>query len=275
MTAVAVAAVILAGVFTLSAGTKLASPSRTASAAHDLGLPSVLATPVGWVLAPVELGLAVGLLVPGALRIAAAAILALLVTFSAVTVAALITGRRPTCHCFGNLHPVPIGRATLICNVALAGLTTLVLFAGQDSVWRVGQYVTSVELLGLLIAALFAVVAVLAWMVVQLSRQHGRLLVRLDELQLDGQSLASVEDGIEGRGLPINTPAPMLELPDQRGHLVSLAQRWVDRPALLVFLDESCAPCRDLAPDVLALAARAPEAFTVTVVTLGDWLDEP
>jgi peroxiredoxin len=60
------------------------------------------------------------------------------------------------------------------------------------------------------------------------------------------------ESRIERNGLKAGTPAPLFQLPDLQGHVVSLAE-YRGRRVLLVFSDPQCGPCDELAPDLARL----------------------
>ena len=46
----------------------------------------------------------------------------------------LARGRRPDCHCFGQLHSEPIGAGTLVRNGVLAALAALLVWQGPERV---------------------------------------------------------------------------------------------------------------------------------------------
>ena len=106
-----------------------------------------------------------------------------------------------------------------------------------------------------ILALTFAWLAILAggWLGWQLLRQNGRLLLRLDDL---GKRLDALEFGDERKpdGLPLESVAPEIELPDLAGGRQSLAQ-YRGQPALLIFFNPDCGFCRELLPK-LATASR-------------------
>lgn len=114
-------------------------------------------------------------------------------------------------------------------------------------------------LLGLLISA-FLVVCVVALagslaLVYQLTRQHGRLLLRLEALEkevgLDEPPLGHTHsDG--PAGLPVGTPFPPFELPELGDRIVRLAD-FNGRRVLLVHWSPACGFCELIAPDLAEL----------------------
>jgi hypothetical protein len=77
----------------------------------------------------------------------------------------LAHGRKPDCHCFGQLHPEPVSRSTLIRNGLLAVLAGFIVWQGQyntgpSAVSWVGRLAMT-ELL--LVMDVFAVLAVECW----------------------------------------------------------------------------------------------------------------
>ena len=93
----------------------------------------------------------------------------------------------------------------------------------------------------------------LLFVLFQLLRQQGRILLRLDGLEKVGagpvpglRTRPLSESRIVRDGLKAGTPAPGFSLPDIHGGTVSLNQ-FRGRKVLLVFSDPQCGPC-----DVLA-----------------------
>jgi len=75
--------------------------------------------------------------------------------------------------------------------------------------------------------------------------------------------------GIGGSGLKAGTPAPVFQLPDLQGRMVSL-QEYRGRRVLLFFSDPQCGPCDELAPQLVRLhRERAHDGLGVIVVGRG------
>lgn len=107
---------------------------------------------------------------------------------------------------------------------------------------------------GMIIVAIglaWLAIACIGWLVWQLLRQNGRLLLRLDELE---QRLNELEFG-EGKapvGWPVGGEAPVFDLPDLASNRKSLAQ-YRGQPLLLIFFNPACGFCRELLPRLTAL----------------------
>ena len=101
--------IALSGVFIVAAVGKFADRPGSRKSMQDFGVPAVFAGFFGLVVPVVELLAAVAL-IPGATAwYGAAACLALLFAFIAGISFNLALGRKPDCHCFGQIHSSPIG----------------------------------------------------------------------------------------------------------------------------------------------------------------------
>ena len=103
------------------------------------------------------------------------------------------------------------------------------------------------------VIVLVGLIAVEGWFVLNLTSQHGRLLLRLDALEDSIHARASAGGTAHGThaGLAIGSRAPDFELPGLTGGSVTLrALLESSRPLLLVFSDPGCGPCNALLPEV-------------------------
>jgi hypothetical protein len=211
--ALVVARLLLALVLLSAGAAKLADREGTRQAIVDFGAPSALAAPLGLLLLLAELAIAATLLPASTAWWGALGTLALLSVFVVGITYNLARGRKPDCHCFGQLHSAPAGWKTLARNGVLTAVAGFVLWEGYDGVgpsaltWL--GALSAVQLLGLLGGVL--VLALLAgqwWFLVHLLRQNGRLLVRLEALEAtlaSGGSVATSENGTpihQAEGLP-------------------------------------------------------------------------
>ena len=108
-----------------------------------------------------------------------------------------------------------------------------------------------------IVQALFAIA--LIFVLFQLLKQQGRILLRLDGLERVAASPAPEvrtrelrESRIVRDGLKAGAPAPRFSLPDIHGGMVSLDQ-FRGRKVFLVFSDPQCGPCDTLAPKLVRL----------------------
>ncbi len=114
--------------------------------------------------------------------------LALLLLFVSGISANLARGRKPECHCFGQLHSSPAGWKTLARNGVLAAFAGFVLWQGYDgtgpsAVAWVADLSTnqSLGLVGGLVT--LGLLAAQWWFLIHLLRQNGRLLTRIEALE--------------------------------------------------------------------------------------------
>ena len=113
-------------------------------------------------------------------------------------------------------------------------------------------------------------VGVVCWLVYQLMRQNGRLLVRIEALEQRLGQVGMAPEPDRPRGLPVGSNAPAFELPDLDGGRVALEQ-FRGRRVLLIFFDPGCGFCRQMAPHLAALPADGGDGRPVPlVVTAGD-----
>jgi uncharacterized membrane protein YphA (DoxX/SURF4 family) len=110
--ALLIARLALAMTFAVAGAAKLADLAGSRRALEEFGLPLPLALPLGTFLPVVEIGIAAAWVPVVSGWWGATAALALLVVFTAGIAGTLIAGRRPDCHCFGQLYSAPIGWGT-------------------------------------------------------------------------------------------------------------------------------------------------------------------
>ncbi|MBV8958339.1 MAG: DoxX family membrane protein [Actinobacteria bacterium] len=125
-----IARVVLAVVFAVAAVGKLADRPGTRGALVDFGVPESLADPGALVLPFAELTVSAFCLVGPVAVWGAMGALVLLAFFSTGIAVSLASGRRPDCHCFGQLHSAPAGPGTLARNAVFIVLAGLVLWRG-------------------------------------------------------------------------------------------------------------------------------------------------
>ena len=270
--ALLVARILLAVVFAVAGLTKLADRAGSQRALGGFGVPAALAAPLGVLLPLAELAVAVALIPVAWAWWGALGALALLLLFVAGIGAALARGRRPDCHCFGQLHSAPAGWSTLARNAALAGVAAFIVWQGRDDAGRSAVAwlggLTGVQWVGVMGAALaLGALATLTWLVIQLLLQNGRLLTRVEVLEA---RLGLAPDGSTPAGLPVGTPAPTFGLPDLHGETVTLdALRAVGKPVLLLFSDPGCGPCNALMPEIGRWQREHAARMTIALISRG------
>lgn len=265
------ARVSLAAVFAVAGAAKLADRGGARAALAGFGVPARAVAPLAVALPLAELAIAVAVLPAATAPYAAVAAVALTALFALAIARALRAGRAPDCHCFGRLHSAPAGPGTLARNGLLAGLAAAVAVDGlltADGAPAFGELSLSTTAAaalggGLLLALLVSGAAWFGW---ELLRQNGRLLERVDRLEAAGSAASAPLAGAP-RGGPLGgvglaggvidgatgATAPDLVLAGLDGAAVPLSSLGGDgRPALLLFSDPSCGPCRALLPEVAA-----------------------
>src|SRR5262249_23794370 len=125
--ALLLARVPLVVVFLLAGLGKLADPIGSLEAMTAFGVPAKLVRPAALLLPFLEIAAAIMLLFAGGVRWGALGALALLVLFIAGISYNLALGRRPNCHCFGQIHSAPIGPGTLVRNFVLLAVATFIV----------------------------------------------------------------------------------------------------------------------------------------------------
>lgn len=276
--ALVVARLVLAGVFIVAGGAKLADMPGSREALTGFGIPARVAYPLGTLLPFAELAVAGLLLFGSTARAGAAGALSLLILFAIGISVSIARGRAPECHCFGQLHSEPAGPQTLARNLVLAAIAVFALFAGDSA--GPGASEGLAELEG---AEWLAVAATLVFLlalasgtaaVLGLLRQNGRLLLRIEALEAalhaGGIPIPQLlEPGLD-RGLPVGTPAPDFSLPGLDGEEVTLdALRAGGNPVLLVFTDPNCGPCRQLMPKLAEWQRSRARDLTIAVISGG------
>jgi peroxiredoxin len=254
---------LLAGVFAVAGLAKLADRRGTREGIEAFGVHRTLARPAAILLPISEIAVAVALLPAASAWVGSVGALGLLGAFAAGIALNLARGRRPECHCFGQVYSRPIGRETLIRNGLLAGAAGFVAVQGPAGIgpgaldWAATLSATALlaVVAGLVLAA---AIALQGWLLANILRQHGRLLLRVEQLEkrVSGAApQAGTEDGEVAKeappGLPVGSPAPAFRLSGVFDETLTLdALRAPGKPLVLVFSDPGCGPCNALLPEI-------------------------
>jgi len=247
----------------------------------EFGCPHPLAGPVAFLLPLTELATAVALVPSASATWGGVAAIGLLMAFSAAIAVNLARGRRPDCHCFGQLHSAPASPAALARNITLAAVVGFVVWhggeAGSDPIaWT--QKVSGTDLAMLIVGTVCLVLfAFGGWFMFQLLMQHGRLLARVESLEealrTQGVAVGTSEQpqlAPAPAGLPIGAPAPIFDLPNLDGERVSLDSLLAaKRPVLLTFTHPGCDPCKSLLPQLARWQQNFAEQLTIALLSEG------
>jgi peroxiredoxin/uncharacterized membrane protein YphA (DoxX/SURF4 family) len=282
-----IARLLLALLFVVAGISKLADRRGSRQAIIDFGVPTALAAPLGVLLPLAELAVAVALVPAATAWWGAAGALALLILFIMGISINLARGRKPDCHCFGQLHSAPAGWKTLARNGALVAVAGYVLWqsyvggAGPSAIAWLGA-LSTVQLLGLLGGVVVLALLAGQWsFLVHLLRQNGRLLVRLEAMEetLAGLAAAggaaSSQNGTplhpEAEGLPMGSTAPDFSLRGLHGETLTLqALRAPGKPVMALFTDPGCGPCNALLPEVGRWQEEHAHKLTLSLVSRGE-----
>jgi peroxiredoxin len=271
------ARLLLAGIFALAAIAKLVDRSDSRKISLEFGLPVWLA-PLVALLPLVELLIAASLLSTITTWWGSVAGMILLLVFISTISANLMRGNRPTCNCFGQLRSAPVGQVTLYRNGLFAVLAGFIIWHGKDdpglSILQTLNNLPGDQLVFFLVAVVFLVLSVIeGWLIFHLLRQHGRLLLKIDnlDLRLNAANIPPVPDVHRTpAGLPAGSSAPGFSLPLLSGGTLSLdALRERRRPVVLIFSDPHCGPCNELLPEVATWEAKYAGRITIALVSRG------
>ena len=288
------ARLVLAAVFLLAGVAKLADPRGASKAFAEFGLAKAPAALLALVLPVIEMGVAVALIPAQSAWYGAWAALALFGIFIAAITINLIRGRKPDCHCFGQLHSAPVGRSTLIRNAVLGAIAAWLVALGPmhdgPSLWDYLIKAGDNE------RRLFAVAGfIMAFLVWRASKQRRAEPVEsaepwaLDwEDEEEGPAAATPAPKspptqprpprdpalrkilLEGNGWPVGTRAPDFTLPDTSGQKCSLeSMREQGKTICLVFSSPHCEPCRALWPYVTRWAKEYEQGLNTMVISRG------
>lgn len=287
---------LLAGVFLLAGATKLADPRGWRNALRDFSLPAVFTKPAMVFLPLVEISVALAMFPAALAWYGARGAFALLVLFMLAVVFAMIRGRKPDCHCFGQLHSSPVGWRTLVRNIALAALAGWISSRHPGDVGPgLWNWYNSLGPEASKFALLAAGAALLAffWLVLQSKSRPLPAAPPEEETVEEAEMPAAPEQKRAvpsrpqtvsrpsppaaaparvalGIGLPVGTAAPDFELPTLSGQKRSLRSLLGQgRDVLLVFSSPFCKPCESI-PSNLVRWVRGLDQFpNIVLVSAG------
>ena len=247
---------LLGGVLLMAAAGKLLHRQAYAQTLAEFGIPTALRPQLAWLMPMCELAIAFMLTLAMSTWWSAIAGAALLALYNAVLVYKLLQGQRPSCNCFGQQDATPIGLTTLLRNGVLLSMAGALIYAGpayaHAPLW---PHLAEILLTAPTLSLCVAVMALQWWLLQHALRQNGRLILRMDtlELRLDAANIEPPHAvDMRPRGLAIGSMAPDFALPEMgTGESITLAQlRSAGLPVLLVFSDIACGPCAELAPRI-------------------------
>ncbi len=268
--------------FVVAAAAKLADRAGSRQTLVDFGVPAWLAPPLGTLLPVAELAVAVTLLPVTTARWGAVGALALLAVFTAAVALSLVRGKAPACRCFGQLTAAPVGPRTLARNGVLLAVAMFVAVAGwHDPGPGVLSPIAALSRAEQLAAAggvsLLLLGAIVALLFVEMMRQQGRILLRLEAIEHAltmgaGGAFPSTPaaQAPAAVGLAVGAPAPPFRLKDLHGTTVELSGLLaLGRPLLLLFVHPRCGPCEALMPEIAQWQRTIADVLTMTIISEG------
>lgn len=195
------ARLILIVTFLVAGITKLINQQEFVETVAKFGIPAVLQKIIGKALPWIELSLAVFLTLPSGVWWASISASLLLAAFTLLISYNLMQGNHPSCNCFGVSNK-PINVYTILRNTILIACSIFLVFFGKqyDHISLVTWFNQFSTLLGisLLEWPLIVIVSIEAWIILKLIRQHGRLILRMDnlDLRLDAAGIRSMPESI-------------------------------------------------------------------------------
>lgn len=271
---------LLALVFLVAALGKFADLPGSRQAVRGFGIVGPIADVVGTTLPAAELSVSAALLFAETAWWGAVGAALLLTCFAVVIGANLLRGKTPDCHCFGQLHSAPAGPKTLARNVILAAFAGVVIVRGPHSLTPgVGEFakaLSSVQLAWVTATSLVLCACVAStWFMLQLYKQNGRLLQRIDALEqrVTGETNHLLSDAVPASsfvGLHPGSLAPEFELTDLAGKRRSLSSLLTEsKPLMLIFIDPECGPCQAMLPAIANWYAEFGEIMKPVIISRG------
>jgi protein-disulfide isomerase len=253
-TASLAARTLLAVVFGAAALGKLFARAESQATFEEFGAGPRLSTVAAVLLAPIELCVAVLLMIVPTARWAALLAILLLTTFLIGIANALAQGRRPDCGCFGVLTPAPIGARTIVRNCLLLAAGAFVAVSGPGpaiDTWLASRDAATLAVLAALVAALAGIVL---W------------ALRSNRTRVTG--VWSAKPASQSR--PLGAPAPEFSLQDEAGQARTLASLSAGgNPLVLVFASSTCGSCLEVIAQVPRWQAIFQNRLRIAVIGLG------
>lgn len=275
---IVIARLVLVAVFATAGVAKLVDSTGFRNGLAGFGVPFGLHRPVAAALPWIELTVSALLLLPATVWWAGLAALLCLSAFTTLIGLHLAQGRRPACNCFGQASPQPISGNSLLRNGALIVCSLLIVsfgpsheHSGPTAWWQ--AFAMEFDVASILIGVLFVLAMLSGWLVFSLLRQQGRLMLRIDNLELRIEAAGigpAVPAAPTSMGLPLGQPAPSFTLPQMEGGQLSLdILRAAGKPLVLVFSDPQCGPCMALLPQLSAWQRQHGHDLALVLVSRG------
>jgi thiol-disulfide isomerase/thioredoxin/uncharacterized membrane protein YphA (DoxX/SURF4 family) len=266
--------ITLASVFGFAGIAKLRDIGASRQMLREFGVPELVAGLLGWLLPVLELATAVALVSAAWAPWGAASATSLLSVFTGLMLVNIALGRRPRCRCFGQVAAEPIGQSTVARNVVLLALALLIVtnaLRQNDALVLRWAGANAGKVLGA--AVVLAFLAAQTFFLLQILRQQGRMLLRLDTLSTMGAAPVSQNahhNGSVVQGLPVGETAPDFDVPLLGGGRLTLKELLsAHKPVVLFFMHPGCGPCRALLPQIARWNSELAARLTLAVISEG------
>jgi thiol-disulfide isomerase/thioredoxin len=266
---------ILICTFIIAGIAKLRDREGTARTLIAFGVPGALSAPVASVLPIVELIIASLLCSSMTAWFGATSAVILLLLFTAAIGYSLMRGRTPACNCFGQVSAAPISRFTLLRNLLLTGCAMFIsVTLPKGAGLGFSEAVKALSLREVLLALAVPLIATEFGLMLQMLKQQGRILGRLDQLDFQTAGEISVTaaaiESVPPQGLPIGALAPNFGLDNlERETITTRSLLSVGRPLVLLFMNPECGPCVSLMPEVAGWMQDPSVHFQFAIISEG------
>ncbi|NHZ83473.1 hypothetical protein F2P44_30025 [Massilia sp. CCM 8695] len=259
-------------VMTLAGVSKFGHAGETASSMREFGLPARLAQWTAPALPAAELGIAACLLTPGLAWAGALAATLFMALVTMLVTAALLQDKHPSCNCFGQVRAAPVSWGVALRSLLLTLCAAYLLWDGRARLDH-GLLAETGKLGAAMLASLAVacIVVLQGWLSLNLVRQQGRLLLKIDNLELrlaaagiPASQSAPLTGPLPGSPAPAFSAVTLAEMP-----VSSTALLGDGTPTLLLFVSADCAPCQNLLAGLLAWRAAHPSQERLVTVTSG------
>ena len=268
--------------FAIAGVTKLGDIAGFRRTLTEFRLPRSLVAPTSVVLPVCELLIAIALIFRSAAIYGAVAAAAILGVFVIGIGHSLARGRKPHCHCFGQLYSQPVSWKALARNGALGALALVLVVEGWTDpgpsvvTWLLPltAFDRAVVFGGAAGLALLGLQSALLFKAIRRSDQLLGLLARSPVASAGAHAVQPEQQPIKLRestpGRAVGTAAPNFALPTLQGDIVSLdALRAPGKPVVLLFSDPDCGPCEALLPAVGEWQRNLAPSLTIALLSRG------
>lgn len=270
---------IVALVLVIAGLRKVASPSASRTMLVDFRIPASIIPALTLILPWSELAIGLSLIPWGSAWWGAIGAACLLSAIAAVTAGNLVLGRRPRCQCFG-MSNTQISWWTVARTLGLLILSMYVVSRGLQGVGAIPpalkEALTTNLTVGVAIdVGIFILLSIVAWLLVEVLRQQGRILLRLRNIEGGAAApinppLTAIPASPSGSLLPIGSKLPDIVLHDLQGNHVSLYSLIpTNKSMMILFVHPGCGACSTVLHEAPTWQRQYDNAVSLVVVSAG------